>query len=80
MKPTKGSYPCPIGWGIDTPHIALLIHWGSGAEFNDPSQVPPLALPTAQPEETAEAVAFTNRQPPLPGDQGHSSKAEYGKG
>jgi heme-degrading monooxygenase HmoA len=62
-------YPAPrtavLLKGIDTPHIALLTYWGSAAEFSDPSQVPQIALATAQSEddfekdEAAETVAFT---------------------
>ncbi len=57
-------YPAPrtavLLRGIDTPHVALLTHWGSAAEFSDPSQVPQLVLTTAQPDgEDAEAIAFT---------------------
>ncbi|PSN12459.1 hypothetical protein C7293_20115 [filamentous cyanobacterium CCT1] len=77
-------YPAPrtaiLLRGIDSSHVALLTHWGSAAEFDDPSQVPQLVLTTAQPEEAAEAVAFTTDSHLYQAIKVITPKAEYGKG
>ncbi|MGG6241050.1 antibiotic biosynthesis monooxygenase family protein [Nodosilinea sp. AN01ver1] len=77
-------YPAPrtaiLLKGIDTPHVALLTHWGSAAEFSDPGQVPQLVLDTAQPDEEAEAVAFTTESHLYQAIKVITPKAEYGKG
>ncbi|MBE9160267.1 hypothetical protein IQ265_26110 [Nodosilinea sp. LEGE 06152] len=77
-------YPAPrtaiLLRGIDAPHIALLTHWGSAAEFSDPSQVPQLVLPTAQPNgEEAAAIAFTTDSRLYQAIKIITPKADYGK-
>ncbi|MFQ4136467.1 antibiotic biosynthesis monooxygenase [Nodosilinea sp. PGN35] len=73
-------YPAPrtavLLTGVDTPHVALLAHWGTTAEFSDLNQVPQIALATEE-----SAPAFTPDSHLYRAIKVINPKAEtYGKG